>query len=119
MPGSLAARVLGTLEGSAVGAIGHTLREEIVRQGGQTMNPSFLEYKMPTTMDVGRMEIAHTDTYDDVGPFGAKESGEGIQVAVVPAIANAVLSATGVPVKRIPFTPVMVLDGLKKIQGER
>ena len=51
------------------------------------------------------MEISHTETYDEVGPFGAKESGEGIQVAVVPAIVNAIYDAIGVPFKRIPVTP--------------
>ena len=56
----------------------------------------------------------HTDTYDEVGPFGAKESGEGIQVAVVPAIVNAIHDAIGVPFKRIPITPDMVLKALKK-----
>jgi CO/xanthine dehydrogenase Mo-binding subunit len=102
----------GQLEGSAVGAVGHSLSEEIIRQDGQTMNPSFLEYRMPTTLDVGALEIHNVDTYDEVGPFGAKESGEGIQVAVVPAIANAVVAATGVPVRRIPLTPMMILDAL-------
>ena len=77
------------------------------------MNPSFLEYRMPTSLDVCKMEIYHTETCDEVGPFGAKESGEGIQVAVVPAIVNAIHDATGVPFKRIPVTPEVVLKGLK------
>ncbi len=103
----------GQLEGAAVGAIGHTLTEEIIRKDGQTMNPSFLDYRMPTSLDVGELEIFHTHTYDEVGPFGAKEAGEGIQVAVVPAIVNAIHAATGVPVHRIPLTPLMLLDALK------
>jgi 4-hydroxybenzoyl-CoA reductase alpha subunit len=103
----------GQLEGSAIGGIGHTLMEEITRKEGQTMNASFLEYRMPTTLDVCEMEIVHTDTTDEVGPFGAKETGEGIQVAVVPAIVNGIYDAIGVPFKRIPVTPMMVLDALK------
>jgi 4-hydroxybenzoyl-CoA reductase subunit alpha len=103
----------GQLEGSAIGALGHTLTEEIIRKDGQTMNPSFLDYRMPTALDVSELEIFHTDTYDEVGPFGAKEAGEGIQVAVVPAIVNAINAAAGVSVKRIPVTPVMLLDALK------
>jgi 4-hydroxybenzoyl-CoA reductase subunit alpha len=103
----------GQLEGSAIGGIGHTLMEEITRKDGQTMNPSFLEYRMPTILDVCEMEIVHTDTTDEVGPFGAKETGEGIQVAVVPAIVNGIYDAIGVPFKKIPVTPIMVLDALK------
>jgi len=103
----------GQLEGSAIGGVGHTLTEEIIRKEGQTMNASFLEYRMPTSMDACKMEIYHTETRDDLGPFGAKESGEGIQVAVVPAIVNAIYDATGVPFKRIPVTPDIVLNALK------
>jgi CO/xanthine dehydrogenase Mo-binding subunit len=103
----------GQLEGSAIGGAGHALQEEIIRKDGQTMNPSFLEYRMPTTLDACDVEVVHTDTYDELGPFGAKESGEGIQVAVVPAIVNAVYDAIDVPFKRIPITPIMVLDALK------
>lgn len=104
----------GQLDGSAIGAVGHALTEEIIRKDGQTMNPSFLEYRMATSLDVCDVEVLHTDTYDEEGPFGAKESGEGIQVAVVPAIVNAVYDAIGVPFKRIPITPLMVLNALKK-----
>jgi CO/xanthine dehydrogenase Mo-binding subunit len=77
------------------------------------MNPSFLEYRMPTSLDACKMEILHTETCDDLGPFGAKESGEGIQVAVVPAIVNAINDAIGVPFKRIPVTPEAVLSVLE------
>jgi 4-hydroxybenzoyl-CoA reductase subunit alpha len=104
----------GQLEGSAIGGVGHTLTEEIVRQEGQTMNPSFLEYRMPTTLDVCPLEIRHTDTYDEMGPFGAKEAGEGIQVAVVPAIISGIYDAIGIAFKRIPVTPSMVADALKE-----
>jgi len=103
----------GQLEGSAIGGVGHALTEEMVRKDGQTMNPSFLEYRMPTSLDACKMEIHHTETVDPVGPFGAKESGEGIQVAVVPAIVNAICDATGVPFKRIPVTPDVVWSALK------
>ena len=77
------------------------------------MNASFLEYRMPTSLDACRMETHHTETRDDLGPFGAKESGEGIQVAVVPAIVNAIYDAIGVPFKRIPVTPDVVLKALR------
>ena len=87
----------------------------MIRRDGQTMNPSFLEYRMPTALDACPLEILHTDTYDEMGPFGAKEAGEGTQVSVVPAIVNSIYDAIGVPFKRIPVTPDMVLDALKKV----
>jgi 4-hydroxybenzoyl-CoA reductase subunit alpha len=105
--------VEGQLEGSAIGGVGHALTEEIIRKEGQTMNPSFLEYRMPTSLDACKMEISHTETCDEVGPFGAKEAGEGVQVAVVPAIVSAIYDAMDVPFKRIPVTPEVVLNALK------
>jgi 4-hydroxybenzoyl-CoA reductase alpha subunit len=104
----------GQLEGSAIGGIGHALMEEIVRKDGQTMNPSFLEYRMPSTLDACPLDILHTDTYEEMGPFGAKETGEGIQVSVVPAIVNGIHDAIGIAFKRIPVTPMMVRDALKE-----
>jgi 4-hydroxybenzoyl-CoA reductase subunit alpha len=104
----------GQLEGSAIGGVGHSLMEEIVRKEGRTMNASFLEYRMPTTLDACPLDIRHTDTIDEIGPFGAKETGEGIQVAVVPAIVSGIYDAVGVVFKRIPVTPIMVLDALKE-----
>jgi CO/xanthine dehydrogenase Mo-binding subunit len=78
------------------------------------MNASFLEYRMPSTLDGCPLEIRHTDTFDEMGPFGAKETGEGIQVSVVPAIVNGIYDAIGIAFKRIPITPLMVLDAIKK-----
>ena len=99
----------GQLEGSAIGGIGHTFTEEIIRKDGQTINPSFLEYRMPTALDACEVASTHTDTVDAMGPFGAKESGEGIQVAITPALVNAVHDAIGIWFKEIPITPDMIV----------
>ncbi len=103
----------GQLEGSAIGGIGHTFTEVIIRKDGQTMNPSFLEYRMPTALDACEVRSAHTTTVDEVGPFGAKESGEGIQVAITPALVNAVHDAIGIWFKEIPITPGTIVDALR------
>jgi len=112
----------GQLEGTAITAAGQALMEEIIRKDGQTINPSFLEYRMSSILDACDVEVVHTDTHDEIGPFGAKEAGEGVQVATVPAIVNAIYDAIDVPFKRIPVTPLMVLDALKEKslkKGER
>jgi CO/xanthine dehydrogenase Mo-binding subunit len=104
--------VEGQLEGSSVGGIGHTFSEVIHRRNGQTMNPSLLEYRMPTALDACPVEITHTDTVDDMGPYGAKESGEGVQVAAMPALVNAVHDAIGVWFTDVPITPEAVVRAL-------
>jgi 4-hydroxybenzoyl-CoA reductase subunit alpha len=109
----------GQLEGSAIGGIGHTFTEVIIRKDGQTMNPSFLEYRMPTALDACDVESAHTDTIDAVGPFGAKESGEGIQVAIMPALVNAVHDAIGIWFKKVPITPNDIVDALNQARQRK
>ena len=67
---------------------------------------------MPTALDACEVESTHTDTIDAVGPFGAKESGEGIQVAIMPALVNAVHDAIGIWFKHIPVTAGNIVDRL-------
>jgi 4-hydroxybenzoyl-CoA reductase subunit alpha len=110
--------VEGQVEGSSITAISHALAEEIIREDGQVMNASFLEYRMATSLDACDVETLHTDTYDGQGPFGAKECGEGIQISAGPAIVNAISDALGVPFKRMPVTPDTVLKALRQHQEE-
>lgn len=103
----------GQHEGSIFGGMGHCMFEECLLEDGKTMNPSFLDYKMPTAMDMPRvMESIGIETIDDEGVFGAKESAEGTQVSTVPAIVNAIYDATGVMFTELPITPEKVLRAL-------
>jgi 4-hydroxybenzoyl-CoA reductase subunit alpha len=60
------------------------------------------------------MDSLHIDTDDPLGPFGAKEAGEGTQLAPAPAIVNAIADAIGVEFDRLPVTHQMILEALKK-----
>jgi 4-hydroxybenzoyl-CoA reductase subunit alpha len=104
----------GQHEGSVFGGLGHCIYEECRVEDGKTLNPSFLDYKMPTAMDMPRvMESIGIETMDQEGVFGAKESAEGTQVSTVPAIVNAIYDATGVMFKELPVTPEKVLKALE------
>jgi len=103
----------GQLEGSAYQGLGQALYEELVVDKGQVMNPSFLEYKIPTAMDMPEIKTELVEQPDPGGPFGAKGMSEGSIIAPSPAIANALYDAVGVRVKDIPITPEKVLKGLK------
>ncbi len=105
--------VEGQLEGSVVGGMGQALYEEVVMEKGQVMNPSFLDYGMPTTREMPEIETIEVETDDPLGPFGAKESGEGTQVSPAPAIANAIYDAIGIDFAELPITPEKILDALK------
>ena len=111
--------VEGQLEGSVVGGMGQALYEEVVTERGQVMNPSFLDYGIPTTMEMPEIEAIEVETDDPLGPFGAKESGEGTQVSPAPAILNAIYDAVGVDFTELPVTPEKILKALEEKIAER
>lgn len=112
--------VEGQLEGSIVGGMGQALFEEVIVERGQVMNPSFLDYGIPTTMEMPEIEAIEVETHDPLGPFGAKESGEGTQVSPAPAIVNAIYDAVGIDFTELPVTPEKMLKALEeKTDGEK
>jgi 4-hydroxybenzoyl-CoA reductase alpha subunit len=105
--------VEGQLEGSIAGGMGQALYEHVIMEKGQVMNPSFLDYGFPTAMEIPEMESIDIETDDPVGPFGAKEAGEGTQLSPAPAIVNAIYDAIGVHFNELPVTPEKVLKALE------
>jgi 4-hydroxybenzoyl-CoA reductase subunit alpha len=106
--------VEGQLEGSVVGGMGQALYEDIVVEKGQVMNPSFLDYGFPTFLEMPEIEAIEVETDDPVGPYGAKEAGEGTQLSPAPAIVNAIYDAIGVDFMELPVTPEKILQALEK-----
>ena len=110
--------VEGQLEGSVAGGVGMAFYEDQPHVDGQYLNPNLLDYKLPTSLEIPKKLISvPIETFEPLGPFGAKESGEGNQVATAPAIANALLDAIGVQIKELPITPERVLNALAE-KGE-
>ena len=113
--------VEGQLEGSVVGGMGQALYENVIVEKGQVMNPSFLDYGFPTFLEMPEIEAIEVVTDDPIGPFGAKEAGEGTQLSPAPAIVNAVYDAIGVNFMELPITPewiLIALENSKKEKGE-
>ena len=105
--------VEGQIEGCIGMGMGFAITEELISEDGQTMNPSFLGYGIPTADQMPEIKISHVVTDDPHGPFGAKETGEGSLDPTAPAIANAVYNSTGVRIKDLPITAEKILKGLK------
>lgn len=81
--------------------------------------PSMLEYKSLTSLDMPEVEVALIEEPDPNCPYGAKEVGQGPLLPVMPALANAVYDAVGVRIDEIPITPDKILRALeKKAKGE-
>ena len=105
--------VEGQLEGAFAQGLGFALTEEMVWDGPRLVNPTLVDYKVPTSLEVPYELHAHIVEHPEPkGPFGAKGVGEiGIN-AVAPAIANAVAAALGVRLRRLPMTPERVLRAM-------
>lgn len=105
--------VEGQLEGSWHMGIGQAMSEEMKYYNGLLVNNSFLDYKIPTTLDTPDIYTNIIETIDPEGPFGAKECGEGALHPVIPAIANAIYDAVGVRVTKLPIKSEDVLALIK------
>jgi 4-hydroxybenzoyl-CoA reductase alpha subunit len=106
--------VEGQIEGSVYMGMGQALQEEMVWRDGRLMNPSLLEYRIPSTLETPEIESIIVESNDPEGPFGAKEAGEGSLAATIPAIANAVFDAVGVRINSMPITPEKILAALRE-----
>lgn len=104
--------VEGQLEGSIQMGLGYALCEQFVMENGRTLNTTFLDYKIPTALDMPVSVSLCVDTYEPEGPMGAKEAGEGLASPTAPAIADAVYHATGYRCKDLPITPEKILEAI-------
>jgi CO/xanthine dehydrogenase Mo-binding subunit len=109
------AAVEGQIEGAAAMTIGQALCEQVVvDKDGRTMNPSFVDYLMPTINMMPRIETTLVPGYPGSGPYGAKGAGEIACVPPMACIANAIYNATGVRIRTLPLSPENVLRALRE-----
>lgn len=93
-------------EGGIVQGIGHTLFENITYdKNGKPIESSFMQYKIPTRLDMGKLQVEFEESDEPTGPFGAKSIGEIVINTPAPAIAHAIFRATGVWHREIPILP--------------
>jgi CO/xanthine dehydrogenase Mo-binding subunit len=103
----------GQIDGAVAMGFGWALYEKMVYDpAGKMINPALRNYRIPAFADVPRTEIFFADTYDSIGPLGAKSQGECAINPVAPAIANAVMQATGVRFPDLPLTPDRIYEKL-------
>ncbi len=117
----------GQLVGGVYMAVGEALMESQLARTGRPAkegryllrNPSMLDYKHLTHLDMPEVVTDLVEEPCPEGPFGAKEIGQGPLTPVIPAIANAVYDAVGVRVRQVPITPDRLLSALaRKAKGQ-
>jgi CO/xanthine dehydrogenase Mo-binding subunit len=105
--------VEGQIEGSLIQGMGYALLEEVRQREGRPIAADLEHYLVPMSADTPELIPIIVETHEPSGPFGAKGVGEAGLVPTAAAIANAIESATGVRVTRLPITPERLLDALK------
>jgi CO/xanthine dehydrogenase Mo-binding subunit len=103
----------GQVEGGVAQALGAALFEELhIGADGAVNNAAFRTYHIPAMADIPTTDVYFADTYDSIGPSGAKPMSESPFNPVAPALANAIANATGVRFCRPPFLADRIYEGL-------
>jgi CO/xanthine dehydrogenase Mo-binding subunit len=98
--------VEGQMQGGAVQGIGWALNEEYMfDEQGRMQNPNYLDYRMPTALDVPMIETIIVEVPNPAHPFGVRGVGETPIVAPPAAMANAIYRATGTRMRELPMSP--------------
>lgn len=104
--------VEGQMQGGAVQGIGWALTEEYAWDGGTMKNPTFLDYRMPVTLDVPNIECVMIEVPAPDHPYGVRGVGEAPIVPPPAALANAIHRATGKRLSELPMSPERVWRAL-------
>ena len=105
--------VEGQIQGGAVQGIGWALNEEyFLSDQGQMMNSSFLDYRMPISLDLPMIDTVIVEVANPGHPLGVRGVGEVSLVPPMAAIANAIHDAIGVRMETLPMNPGRVLEAL-------
>lgn len=108
------------VEGGVAQGIGMALYEDVKYDAqGRMQSDSFMQYKIPTRKDVGKIRVAFEESYEPTGPFGAKSVGEVVANTPSPAITEAVFNAVGVRITHLPVTPEKVFMGMLEQRIEK
>ena len=109
--------VEGQLQGGSVQGIGWALNEEyLFDDEGQMLNPTMLDYRMPTALDVPMIDTVIIEVPNPSHPFGVRGVGEPPIVPPPPAIANAIKNATGLRMTELPMSPPRLFAALRDME---
>ncbi|CAN5724371.1 xanthine dehydrogenase family protein molybdopterin-binding subunit [soil metagenome] len=113
--------VEGQIQGGVAHGIGNAFYEKLVYdEGGQLQNASFMDYLLPTAMEVPRVEMAHFETVAPMNPLGLKGVGEAGCIPTGAAFAQALedaLPGRGLEILEIPLSPSRLFELLEQGGG--
>jgi len=107
----------GQIQGGVAQGLGWALMENMATEKGSIINPDFLDYLIPTAMDIPNITPILVEPIEPNGPYGAKGIGEPALNPAMSAITNAIYNATGIRIKELPVSAEKILAELKRRQG--
>ena len=110
--------VEGQIQGGVAQGVGWALNEEYIYDSDGVMeNPSFLDYRVPVASDLPMIDAIIVEVPNPAHPYGVRGVGETGIVPPIPAVANAIYSATGCRIRDLPMSPIRVLDAITSNGG--
>jgi CO/xanthine dehydrogenase Mo-binding subunit len=110
------AGIEGQIHGGVAMGLGYGLSEEVIFSEGRPINDSFLDYRLPTAMDVPEIIPVIVEKENAKSPQDIRGVGEPTTIPTAAAVANAVYDAVGVRMNHLPMTPERVYWALKKLK---
>jgi CO/xanthine dehydrogenase Mo-binding subunit len=104
----------GQIRGGVTQGLGWTLMENMAYENGKIINPDFVDYIVPSALDVPEIKPILVEPIEPNGPYGAKGIGEPALNPTMSAITNAIYNATGIRIKKLPVSPENLLAEMKK-----
>jgi aerobic carbon-monoxide dehydrogenase large subunit len=99
----------GQVHGGVAQGLGNAFYEELAYDdNGQLTNASFMDYLLPTALDVPCVEVGHEETVSPLNALGTKGAGEAGAIPTGALFAQAVEDALGVPgleILEVPLKP--------------
>jgi carbon-monoxide dehydrogenase large subunit len=99
----------GQIHGGVAQGIGNAFYERVVYdENGQLLSGTFMDYLLPTSLDVPRIEVGHRETPSPLNPLGIKGAGEAGAIPTGPLFAQAVEDALQIEeleIREIPLSP--------------
>lgn len=112
--------VEGQIQGGVVQGIGWALNEEyFFNEQGHMLNSSFLDYRMPTSLDLPMIDTVIVEVANPTHPYGVRGVGETPVIPPMAAIANAIYQAIGTRLNQLPMSPARVLEAMWASNGAK
>jgi CO/xanthine dehydrogenase Mo-binding subunit len=112
----------GQVQGGIAQGIGNAFYEQLIYdENGQLLNGTFMDYLLPTSLDVPPIIIGHEETPSPLNPLGVKGAGEAGAIPVGPLFCQAIenaLEIKGLELLDIPLSPSRLWEAVKRVQAE-